>query len=291
MVVLVVILVIVHASLSSTYLKANTPVCDTTEGYVILGIISLMMAFDLVFIFLIYKMKHVTDAFSINNELKLVCTVASFHIGIALWLQSSRYNYSWPEEPYIGYVTASLVLFCMAISVLWPLLQSYSKSDIMDDLKIPSVSVLPERTPQGGVVEAQFVLFLRDPVARKWFQEFLINEFSVENILFWHEVQDYKQLSSQEELSIAARKIYDKYIVDGSPFQVNLCEESSRTVREGLRGNVDKQIFELPEAEILGTMKGDAYPRFRTSIFCTKMMKEIRTKSLDVQVATAAQLI
>lgn len=100
-IILAIVLVVIQSSLSKTYLNPGTTECDTTERYVILTIIGIMIILDFVFVFLIYKMKHVTDGFSINNELKMVCLAQVLHGTCMMYLQSTR-EHSWPYQPFIG---------------------------------------------------------------------------------------------------------------------------------------------------------------------------------------------
>lgn len=283
---LIVILVIIHASLSQSHLKAGTMECEETEGRVVLAVICLVMGMVIQFMVLIYKMRHITDGFSINNELKIVCAIACVHVVFAVWLQAS--DYRWPAQPFVGYITGSLVLCCIIVSVMWPLLQSFSR--VKADPRYEMPAGLPTISSTGVVVQNEFIDFLVDPVARQWFQEFLINEFSVENVLFWNEVQDYKKIANPEDINTVATRIFEQYIVEGSPFQVNLSHECVTHTRELLSSALDTKIFSVAEEEVLDLMK-EAYPRFQHSPFGIKLRKELNNKNFDLHAATAAQLI
>jgi len=194
-----------------------------------------------------------------------------------IYLQATVDN-SWPHQPFVGYVTASLVILCMAISVVWPLVMSFTNAKSLRNTKpvdFKLSSALPERSSTGSVVQAQFISFLNDNIARKWFQEFLIFEFAVENILFWTEVQDFKAITNQDLLIQMAKDIYEKYIVEGGPFQINLSADTMTRTKTAVAGEVDSTAFDYAEHDIMVLMKGDAYLRFQRSIYCTKMIQEM----------------
>lgn len=82
-------------------------------------------------------------------------------------------------------------------------------------------------------------IFLKNPVCRGLFSNFLQSEFSNENFLFWHAVEDFKQLTDNSKLPSFAREIFNKvsapkllqivsrltrskYIDDSSEYAVNL---------------------------------------------------------------------
>ena len=76
------------------------------------------------------------------------------------------------------------------------------------------------------------------------FQEFLKTEFSVENILFWKEIELLRlELSSgtmdQTSKNSRAEDIYATYILQGGSYQVNLPAEIVRRLQVDITREVD----------------------------------------------------
>jgi len=121
--------------------------------------------------------------------------------------------------PFSTLALITAVAFAFFASTVWPLYRSIWQPPILEDLNIPdSVTTL------RGI--------LSTPLGVDSFKRFLTKEFSVENILFYLEVEEYrkKKIALMEEGTEAeqlqlvgeAQGIYSKYIGADSPFQVNL---------------------------------------------------------------------
>ena len=91
---------------------------------------------------------------------------------------------------------------------------------------------------------------LEDPAGSECFQQFLTKEFSVENILFYNEVENYRAavrasksmgedpVAAAIKFVTAARALHAKYISVGSAFQVNLPDPVVRNCEAHLRYEV-----------------------------------------------------
>eukprot|EP01113_Clastostelium_recurvatum_P035795 TRINITY_DN5024_c0_g1_i1.p1 TRINITY_DN5024_c0_g1~~TRINITY_DN5024_c0_g1_i1.p1 ORF type:complete len:221 (-),score=52.65 TRINITY_DN5024_c0_g1_i1:158-820(-) len=107
------------------------------------------------------------------------------------------------------------------------------------------------------------------PSVRRDFLEFLKTQRSTENLMFWDEVQRYKKIRDGSDKQITeAIMIYQKYISDDSKFQVNIADETRRSIggdpRRPFRSYVSRDMFEQAEKEVLVNMKFHSYPEFRT---------------------------
>ena len=65
---------------------------------------------------------------------------------------------------------------------------------------------------------------LMDPVNLKHFKSFCISEMSVENLLFWLEVADYKTIEAPEYRKFVAKKLYRKYCAEDAPMSALVAE-------------------------------------------------------------------
>ncbi|KAG5850639.1 hypothetical protein ANANG_G00084590, partial [Anguilla anguilla] len=58
------------------------------------------------------------------------------------------------------------------------------------------------------------------------FRAFLMAEFSEENLAFYLACEEYRIIKSSATLSAEAKSIYDEFIVDGAPQEVNIDHET-----------------------------------------------------------------
>ena len=68
---------------------------------------------------------------------------------------------------------------------------------------------------------SSFDRLMRNPVGRKLFKEFLVSEYSDENIAFWLACEQLKRESNPEKVEEKARFIYEDYISIISPKEVS----------------------------------------------------------------------
>jgi len=181
----------------------------------------IIFLYIIVFLGFAYGLRDVVDGFHIKEELKYTaCT------GIAAVVPWYIFNISDSVLkrindnifPFSTLALITAVAFAFFASTVWPLYRSIWQPPILEDLNIPdSVTTL------RGI--------LSTPLGVDSFKRFLTKEFSVENILFYLECEDYrkKKISLMEseaesmlQLVGEAQRIYAKYIGTDSPFQVNL---------------------------------------------------------------------
>ena len=67
-------------------------------------------------------------------------------------------------------------------------------------------------------------LFLLNKRGYTKFEAFVSLELSVENLLFWKHVTEFRALKSLDELSLAAMNIYRHFFMDDSPLQINVSD-------------------------------------------------------------------
>jgi len=123
------------------------------------------------------------------------------------------------------------------------------------------------------------------------FKKFLTKEFSVENILFYEEIEEYRSKkkagSTDLDLVAEAQRIYAKYIITDSPFQVNLPDVIIKNLEIALKelfsGNVTNSerpevlrsmstseglqrqpptLFDRAQENIFKLMNSDSFPRY-----------------------------
>ncbi|TGZ40344.1 Regulator of G-protein signaling 20 [Temnothorax longispinosus] len=111
---------------------------------------------------------------------------------------------------------------------------------------------------------SSFDKLMKSAAGRKLFREFLVSEYSEENIAFWLACEQLKRESNPEKIEEKARYIYEDYISILSPKEVSL---DSR-VREIVNRNMVEptpHTFDEAQLQIYTLMHRDSYPRFVNS--------------------------
>ena len=129
-----------------------------------------------------------------------------------------------------------------------------------------------------GPIDFEHVLY--DPVNLKYFKDFCVSEMSTENLLFWLEVEDYKDI---KEAAInmrlfTARKIARKYIDASATQQLGIEDRYKTAIMEGLKlPEPPPHLFTEAQQQIFVSMKTDSFPRFLES----QMYKELIAIKLE----------
>ncbi|KAL3861375.1 hypothetical protein ACJMK2_007411 [Sinanodonta woodiana] len=111
-------------------------------------------------------------------------------------------------------------------------------------------------------------------------QEFLKKEFSEENIIFWTEVEKYKQITCQDMRNVQAKEIFDKHLSVDASEPVNIDSVARKQVDSQL-DIPTPQIFDVAQHQIYRLMKQDSYTRFlKSELYKTCLLKEMVDKSL-----------
>uniref|UniRef100_UPI00358F69D4 regulator of G-protein signaling 9-like n=1 Tax=Myxine glutinosa TaxID=7769 RepID=UPI00358F69D4 len=108
-----------------------------------------------------------------------------------------------------------------------------------------------------------FKVLLNDPRGRQELREFLLKEFSAENLSFWESCEDLKscELSNVKE---KAEEIFGEFLSPGAKHWINL---DARTVAMTVAGMKQpfRLVFEEAQGHIYLLMKKDCYPRYLKS--------------------------
>ena len=129
---------------------------------------------------------------------------------------------------------------------------------------------------RGGAQGGQITLdqCLSDPVNLNYFKKFCMKEMSMENLLFWLEVQDFKTIEAPQYAGFIARKIYNKYIRVGAHQQLavegNLRENIQATFKPDL---IRPDVFDEIQEEAAKMMRLDIFPRFQSDDLYTELIQ------------------
>ncbi|XP_056599665.1 regulator of G-protein signaling 5b [Triplophysa dalaica] len=96
------------------------------------------------------------------------------------------------------------------------------------------------------------------------FRAFLSSEYSEENIAFYLACEDYKNTKPCSKLCSKAKKIYEEFICNDAPREVNLDHETKTITSKNLE-NPTFTCFKIAQSKIYTLMEKDCYPRFLKS--------------------------
>ena len=256
--------------------------CEKRWGDVVLA--GYFAGYLIIFVFFGWNLRSVVDGFKIKEELRFTGIVGI--VAVIPWFIFNSLLEKVNNEvfPFSTLVLLLTIIVAFAASTFWPLYRSLFRP--------PAVSLnVPENinTLEG---------LLSDDEGFTSFKEFLSKEFSVENLLFWKEVDLYRKKKARgadaTELLPEAQSIYAKYIIPHSPYEVNLpghiVKDLQKDLKEKFMGSTDDSraailrdasglesenvridlaitptIFDAAAKNIFNLMETDSYQRYVVS--------------------------
>ncbi|VDM96178.1 unnamed protein product [Thelazia callipaeda] len=98
------------------------------------------------------------------------------------------------------------------------------------------------------------------------FRTFLKGEFSEENVDFWIECEEFRKMKEGKKATMQkAHSIYNKYIAEQSPKEVNLDSDTRAATQAALVNGAKPNMFSLAQTKIEQLMAKDSYRRFLKS--------------------------
>lgn len=227
--------------------------CREFVGFSFYVVAAALLVFMFLFIGAIYVLRGVRDEFSITTELKLVCLCTV--LCLTPFFVISIVVGPWPKSAYPPLFFGILSVFCLIISVLWPLVKSYqlqrssrfasqtmanatsNPTGIMSG-RIRGQSIGPQvrsddaRTPLNPDSAINFIQFIQmDAEHLQIFKTFLVRTFQLPLLNFWLEVQDYNEHFSSWTPPVQqsnAQKIVETYIESESRWELEGIELEAR---------------------------------------------------------------
>ncbi|XP_068177568.1 regulator of G-protein signaling 5 [Antennarius striatus] len=121
---------------------------------------------------------------------------------------------------------------------------------------------------QDGKAFQDLEALLNNKSALQAFHEFLLSEFSDENLRFWLACEDYSVSPSKTK----ACSIYERFINPDAPQEVNLDAET-RDHLLSVGDSVCRDTFQQAQRRIYSLMARDSFPRFLRSPHCMEAIK------------------
>jgi len=127
--------------------------------------------------------------------------------------------------------------------------------------------------------EAPLTAVLAHPNGFIYFEKFVQSEYSAENLAFWVAAKHFGNLNPAE-MKEAAKNIFNKYIDEKAPQQVNIPSEIREHIRKNLDTEVTREFFSVALAEIIKLMSKDSYHRFKQTSNFAKLLEEVGSYSV-----------
>jgi hypothetical protein len=138
-----------------------------------------------------------------------------------------------------------------------------------------------DNAPQVGSWVASFDKLLKDPAGVQCFQQFLLGEFSDENIKFWLEVEKYR-VKHPKQFKAAAKRIYTVFVDPTAAQPVNLDGSTVKAIEQHL-DSPSAVIFNEAQKQIYSLMRLDSYQRFkRSSLLQQCLLAEMDNRPLPI---------
>lgn len=125
------------------------------------------------------------------------------------------------------------------------------------------------------------------PKFRQYFKKFCQMEYSAENINFYEMFLEYKQLKTVEDRYKMMQTLYDDFLLDSAPFQINVNKKLIKEVDNVLKQKGTQEASLTPTPESFDNLMNevnlvllDTYSRFKVSELFHDMVEE-RVKAIQ----------
>jgi len=117
---------------------------------------------------------------------------------------------------------------------------------------------------------------LHDPILVASFRDFATSRWSVENVLFYVAVDDFKLLCKADagQCPIFAAYLANEYLLPGAPLEVNLDHDIRSAVLEELNENLAETTFDAAQAHIYALMERDTFVEWRRTAAFSEALAE-----------------
>jgi hypothetical protein len=258
--------------------------CNQQEGFALRAFIVFVAVLLFPYLLLVIYMRKINDEFSIRNELLIIIIFTSLMM-IGMIILVAVPGAFWPQQSYIGYLLGITLIGTFIISVVYPLvntwfpggvfnaiwyqiqkLQNQGETEVVDVENPTTTTTQVTDLDKKGPTVNQIEYFLTVNEGKEHFKQFLVREFSVENLMFYTEVQYYKKIEDDSDLKETAKTINETYVELGAPFEINIDNDIRNQVAEHLGSDKPTlSTFDAAEQAVLHVMREESFPRFKKS--------------------------
>jgi len=226
-------------------LQCVIDITNTTGFLSLIVVILVFVTFSIVFLWYFYKMiKELNDVYFLKQENLFIAT-----FGILTWVLYLIMAFE-VTNPLVANMIFRIYFTVMHfVIVVYPLILTYKPP--------PSTLKLNSKINNLDQIFAQDQLKLI-------FKEFLLKSLSIENYLFFEEVKELKNEVDLEKQVRHGHAIVAKYIIDYSPFQINIDHPIKTAIENSNDSDLVKNIT-TAQTFIFDILREDSFPRFLTS--------------------------
>jgi len=245
-------------------------------------------------IFFLYYLARAKDAFSIRQELLaliIVCIPVYIIIGIIPIDPSS-----FPSTLKSNWLLMIIIFSSATISLVYPLIVAFMQRNYS---KMSSKPLLVTRTssnrlfiPESFKNDEFFNICLEEQGLLESFQNFTVESWCVENVLFYLGVLHYEK--TEESLrSQLAEEICQGFVYPGAPLEINIDGSTRQKIIEEMRRKPPVpplELFEEAKKVVFSQLRFDVFPKWlHTSSFKAayeksgKSFNEVQQETADVK--------
>jgi len=237
------VILLVHIAISGLfhgiykiYNTGDTTKCDK-DPFLLDLVDALYVIYVITMVYFVITIRKINDYYRIAFEIK--CVLLNYAIFIIIGIIFAN-----PAPRIAGIVGLIPLPFDFIMYFFYPVYKA------RQDEKLAQNTGLSENLPPLQNI-------LEDDEIQKLFEDFLVSESSIENLLFIKQVKEYKQNA------ISSKQIFELFIKDGAALQVNLSfNVSSKIVSNLSNPDDEKELFKDAETEIKNLLSYDSLKRF-----------------------------
>ncbi|KAI9199637.1 uncharacterized protein BJ171DRAFT_630773 [Polychytrium aggregatum] len=142
--------------------------------------------------------------------------------------------------------------------------------------RVRNFSLIPNPT-----LDDRFQAVLHSKLFLQYFAEFCAEQYAIENLLFWLEVEIFQSCESVENIHTYAKFIYHTFIALDAPLKVNISSEIQKDVQWPLPtppDTVDLSIFDEAQEQVYAMLKAHSFVRFEAS---QKYIQMLDARNID----------
>ncbi|KAI8930087.1 hypothetical protein BC831DRAFT_165618 [Entophlyctis helioformis] len=129
-------------------------------------------------------------------------------------------------------------------------------------------------TVKSSTLDDRLMSVLHNIISMQFFNEFCLQEYSVEKTLFWIEVEIFKSISDPLQRQLFGSYIYLTYLaVENAPLGVNISDEVRKDIPWPMTEDPDVRIFDEAQDHTYAMIKGHAYSRYEKSQIFEKFLE------------------
>ncbi|KAJ3424173.1 regulator of g protein signaling [Anaeramoeba flamelloides] len=228
----------------------------------------------LIFTIKIIKIRKIHDSFFIRNEIYTVYVILIIFFIVDLFFKFYH------KHTLVPWAYLSMTFVLLIIGFVLPILKSYqtfnkikntntSNGNNNDDDDTTNLNHKDKKTDLYQL----FKSIINEKEKVSYWIQFAQNNYSVENIMFYRSVNEFKRAKCKKAQKALSQNIINNYIKTSSPLIINISSIASDSVlNRHLTNPLDKDIFNHAIKEILNLMYINSFPVFYNSIYHHQMM-------------------